>query len=244
MIDESRLKDLLAASEYGRLEKMLICIAVNPEHGKQIKELKDMAVAAGLRESLKWNISAILNSGKGLAARTASGWELTSEGRRKISDIVGPMAANSVPVIASSLRQHLPKISNPDTKSFLEEAIECYERGQLRAAVVFSWVGAVSVLQKHIVASKLSAFNAEAIRRDAKWKPAMTSDDLGKMKESDFLNVLESLSVIGKNVKQELEACLRLRNSCGHPNSLKIGESKAAAHVEVLLMNVFSIFSA
>jgi hypothetical protein len=29
---------------------------------------------------------------------------------------------------------------------------------------------------------------------------------------------------------------------CGHPNSLKIGEHAVAAHVEVLILNVFSKF--
>ena len=244
MIDQSRLKDLLAVAEYGRLEKVLICMAVEPDSAHKVKDLKVLATSSGLRAASKWNFSSILSASKGLAVRTDNGWELTTEGRRVITDIVGPSAASSIPRIASSLRQHLPNISNPDTKSFLEESIECFESGQLRAAVVLSWVGAVSVLHKHVIDSKLKEFNTEASRRDAKWKAAKSSYDLGKMKEFDFLNVLESLSVIGKNVKQELEACLRLRNSCGHPNSLKIGESRVSAHIEILLLNVFSKFSA
>ena len=63
------------------------------------------------------------------------------------------------------------------------------------------------------------------------------------MKEANFLNVIEHLSIIGKNVKQELETCLKLRNSCGHPNTLKIGDSRVASHMEILVLNVFSVFS-
>jgi len=44
------------------------------------------------------------------------------------------------------------------------------------------------------------------------------------MKESDFLDRLQAISVIGKSVKQELAKRLELRNSCGHPNTLTIGE--------------------
>jgi hypothetical protein len=62
------------------------------------------------------------------------------------------------------------------------------------------------------------------------------------MKEADFLNVIEGLSIIGKNVKQELEQCLKLRNACGHPNSLKFGLRRVASHIEVLILNVFSKF--
>lgn len=63
------------------------------------------------------------------------------------------------------------------------------------------------------------------------------------MKESIFLDILESISVIGNDVKKELKKCLDLRNSCGHPNSLVIGENRVAAHVEILILNVFSKFA-
>jgi hypothetical protein len=51
------------------------------------------------------------------------------------------------------------------------------------------------------------------------------------MKEHDFLQVLEALSILGKNVKNELGDCLKLRNGCGNPNS-RIAESRCAAHIE------------
>jgi hypothetical protein len=52
--------------------------------------------------------------------------------------------------------------------------------------------------------------------------------------ETTFLQIAESISMLGKNVKQELEGCLRLRNSCGHPNSLKIGVNKGLCPVKWL----------
>ena len=63
------------------------------------------------------------------------------------------------------------------------------------------------------------------------------------MKEFDFLQVLEAISVVGKSVKGELEACLKLRNACGHPNSLQVSDSKVAAHIETLALNVFAVFA-
>ena len=122
----------------------------------------------------------------------------------------------------------------------MKEAIACFENRLYRAAVVLSWSGAVSVLQNHIVNKRLTDFNAEAQRRNRKWRDALNSDDLGLMREYEFLDVLESLSVIGKNVKFELKKCLQLRNGCGHPNSLSIGPHQVAAHLEILLLNVFS----
>ena len=63
-----------------------------------------------------------------------------------------------------------------------------------------------------------------------------------RMKEADFLQVLESISILGKSVKAELEGCLKLRNGCGHPNSLKVSEHRVTAHIEILVLNVFAVF--
>jgi len=242
VIDKSRLKDLLSKSEYSKLEKILICLANDVDQPFKVKDIKTLAVSSGLRIAKNWNISQALSASNGLAVRTDYGWELTLDGRKRVAEIVGPSALSSIPTVASSLRQYLPGLTDKQTKEFIEEAIKCYENNHLRAAVVLSWVGAISMLHKHVIENNLVDFNAEALRRDSRWKNAKTTDDLGRMKEHDFLNIIEKLSIIGKNVKQELEACLKLRNSCGHPNSLKIGESRVASHMEILIMNVFSVF--
>lgn len=63
------------------------------------------------------------------------------------------------------------------------------------------------------------------------------------MKESEFLDILAMLSVIGKNVKEQLKNnCLSLRNACGHPNSFKIGRGMVESYLEILLLNVYESF--
>ncbi|MDE2113073.1 MAG: hypothetical protein KGJ79_18200 [Alphaproteobacteria bacterium] len=136
----------------------------------------------------------------------------------------------------------LPSLKSDTAKAFLTEAIVCAEQSLFRAAVVLSWSGAVALLYDEIIARNLAAFNHEAVRRDAKWKLAKSVDDFGRMKEHTFLEIAEAISVIGRNVKQELETCLKLRNGCGHPNSLKIGPNKVAAHLETLALNVYTPF--
>jgi hypothetical protein len=105
-----------------------------------------------------------------------------------------------------------------------------------------SWLAAMDVLHNFVHAQRLNDFNKEASRVDAKWKPAKTTDDLGRMKESDFLDRVAAISIMGKNVRQQLGSCLTLRNSCGHPNSLKLGANTVAHHIEILLLNVFKVF--
>lgn len=241
MLKAGSLKSLITKSEYTNAEKILLCLAERDEP-EQVRDIRSRAVANGLRAAQKWNVSAVLASLGSLAARTSDGWELTDDGRKRVAELAGPAASTRSRSVAAGLRHHLTTVSNPETKAFLEEAIECLESGLYRAAVVLTWVGAVSVLQHHVASNRLADFNKEASRRDQRWKPAKTADGLGLMKEADFLNVISAIGVIGKNVKQELEGGLKLRNGCGHPNSLVVGEARTAAHVETLLLNVFTTF--
>lgn len=237
---KDQLKHVIHDKSLSRLDVLVILLSVDANYPKQVKDIKELAYSGGLRKIKGWNISDVLGRSSGLAVRTPDGWELSMSGLERAREL----GADSGPIVDvnGQLRSIAEGISEDETKEFVREAIKCLESKHLRAAVVLSWVGAVSVMHKYVVDNRLSDFNNEATRRNSKWKPAMNADDLGKMKENDFLQILESLSEIGKNVKQELEACLKLRNSCGHPNSLKISESRVAAHIEILVLNVFSRF--
>jgi len=242
-LNKDNFQTLLLNPKLLRLDKVLLVLYWENETPKSISRIKDIAVENGLREIQKWNISDTLGKGKSKAALIKGNWTITVSGKAYLSE--KKLINENKSIITNDvndLRLHLGAITNPDTKNFLEEAIVCLETGQKRAAVVFSWVGAVSLLYEEVNNNHLASFNTESTRRDSKWKNAKTTDDLARMKEGDFLNVLESISIIGKNVKQELLNCLQLRNACGHPNSLKIGIRKVAAHIEILILNVFSKF--
>ncbi|WP_228408766.1 hypothetical protein [Profundibacter amoris] len=207
-----------------------------------VAKIKEIAAAAGFRAAEKWNISSILSASKGKAIKT-SGWEITNAGKLHLRNLGVSKISPAAMQVAVDLRAHLDKISDDETRSFVEEAIKCHEAELYRSAIVMSWLGAMDVLHKYVCANRLANFNTEATRiMGRKWKVAVTSDDLGKMGESDFLNRIEGLSIIGKNVKAQLKAALDLRNGCGHPNSLKVSANKSAAHIETLLENVFQKF--
>lgn len=223
------------------MDKLLAVLATFDEPA-QIKDIKARAKSAGLKISDAWNPSSTLSKSGGLAINTTTGWEITEDGIRHLSTL-GIASSNPTAVtVAHDLRAELSKISDAETRAFLDEAIKCYESGLLRSAVIMSWVGAVSVLYSHVHTSHLTTFNTEASRVDSKWKTAKSKDDLAIMKENDFLDRLAAISIIGKNVKEELQKCLKLRNGCGHPNSMKIGPNMVAHHLEVLLLNVFKVF--
>jgi len=242
LLKPTDLKAWLHKKELARLDKLLVVLATF-DAPCQIRDLKARAREGGFRLPDAWNPSTVLSRSGGLAIRTPDGWELTDAGRDRLRSLglthFSPAAAN----VAHDLRAELANITNGDTRAFVEEAIACFEYQLYRAAVVSSWTAAVQVLQQHVHAHHLARFNAEALRVDAKWKSAKTTDDFGRMKESDFLDRLATLSIIGRDVKRELVNCLGLRNGCGHPNSLKLGQNTVAHHIEILLLNVFKVFT-
>lgn len=210
---------------------------------RHLQPLEIVALAAqnGRAEAKKWNISSILLNAKSLVLRYNDGWSLSPDGSAFVAGLIS--GGTSTKISAATLRKELARIKNPDTQAFLDEAIKCLENDLKRAAVVLSWVGAVSVLYDHVVAHELVAFNTEASRRDSKWKTATNKDDLSRMKESDFLDILAAISVLGKNTKEHLKnTCLNLRNSSGHPNSFLFGKHTVEAHLETLILNVFRRF--
>jgi hypothetical protein len=192
----------------------------------------------------KWNIASILAKAKGITIRLPAGYEVSEKGYARLEQLGVSKLPTAAAKVARDLRKHMANIKNETTRAFVEEAIECHEAALYRSAIVMSWVAAVAVLQQEVITKHLTAFNAEVMRIDKKWKPATTTDDIGKMREGDFLDRLVGIKMIGKNVKIQLGNALDLRNGCGHPNSLKVGANKVAAHIETLLLNVFDKFSA
>ncbi len=243
MLTLDQLKVVVHRKGLTQTDRALLCLAAAGGADAGVKQIRALAEDAGVKGAKNMNLSGLLSASKAKAFKTPAGWELTFEGKEHVVSLASSAIAESPAAKeAQSLRVLLPTIKSDETRLFLSEAVVCAEQSLFRAAVVLSWVGAISLLYDYVVASHLAAFNLEATKRDPKWKNAATSDDLSRMKEAVFLEVIGSIGVVGKNVKQELEACLKLRNGCGHPNSLKVGSNKVAAHIETLAMNVYKVF--
>jgi hypothetical protein len=237
------LKQAVHGCVSGSRDQLLLLLAAGGTGAKTVKDLRELGERLGLRWLKKANLSDRLAKSAGFAIRTNDGWELSPAAQKEITARFPAVGATRASEAAADLRAHLASIKDPTVRGFVEEAIACCEQKLWRAAVVLSWCGAVAILQAHVVRAHLADFNAEAKRRDPKWRDAKKADDLGRMKEHDFLDLLAALSILGKNVKQELQDnCLNLRNGCGHPNSLVISAARVAAHLEVLILNVYSKF--
>lgn len=235
------LKDWLHRATISQGDKLLILLSTF-EGSVALKEILDRAEEAGIKRRYWSNPSATLARARGLAIHTGGGWEITNAGRLKLANDGIMEGSTGILNVASELRQYLKGLHDAETISFLNETIRCYELGLFRSAIVMSWLAAIYVLQRDVIKNRLADFNREALRVNDKWKAAKFTDDLTKMKESDFLDRLSAIGMIGANVKTSLKECLDRRNACGHPNSYKIGQNMVAAHTETLLLNVFSKF--
>jgi hypothetical protein len=241
LLAKDDLKNWLHRKGISRQDKLLLALATL-DQPCGVREIMSRCAEAGLRVQTSWNPSSLLSRSKGLALRLPNGWELSESGKQHLRNLGVSKLSPSAVQVATDLREYLSKITNDEVRNYVEESIRCYEGELYKSAIVMSWLAAIAVLHKYVVKKHLSAFNAETLRVDARWKAAKNEDDLGRMKESDFLERLAGVSVIGKNRKDALKKALDLRNGCGHPNSLKISANAAAAHLEVLLLNVFDVY--
>lgn len=241
LLDIGGLKDWIHRQLTSR-DRLLLILATF-DQPVQLADLRSRSEAAGFKIPKKWNVSDILRRSGGLAIRVPAGWELTETGKNHLRNLGIESVSPAAMQVAADLRAHLDKVRNQTTRAFVEESIRCFEAKLYRSAVVMAWISAVDVLHHVVVTNHLHAFNAEALKFNSKWKSAINQDGLSQMKEADFLDRLVPIGVIGKNVKDELAKALKLRNGCGHPNSLKIGSNMVTSHLEVLILNVFEPFA-
>ena len=243
MLTFEQLKQAVHRKNVTKTDAALLCIAAAGAKEVPTKVVRKLAIEAGVKGAKTINFTAHLDSAEDKVFKALKGWELTDNGQEYVAGLAAQkIAASPAATEAQSLRGLLPKLKNENAREFLTEAVVCAEQSLLRAAVVLSWAGAMALLHDYAVSKQLANFNTEALKRNPKWKSAKTTDDLGKMNEAAFLEIAATVSMIGKNVKHELDACLKLRNACGHPNSLKIGPNKVAAHLEILALNVYAVF--
>jgi hypothetical protein len=245
LLNVEDLKVWLHQPKLKKTDKLLIVLS-SFDQPASVPLIRARAGEAGLN-TLNWNIAAFLRASGGKAIQLPNGWELSRKGHDYLADLGVLKKAPNIEKVATDFRAETLKIKDPQTRAFVEEAIACFEYDLFRSAIVMSWLSAVDVLHAYVVSHHLRDFNIQAAKNWAKkkepWKTAKTTDDLGLMGENEFIETIYKISMIGKNVRDELQLCLKRRNGCGHPNSLKLRANTVAAHLEILILNVFVKFA-
>ncbi|HEY2033402.1 MAG TPA: hypothetical protein VGH02_06905 [Rhizomicrobium sp.] len=236
--------DLAAWLQNGSLsqgDRVLISLSRH-EEGLTTAEMRKLFASYG-RGTASWNFSSI-------TARLADDqkivlldrrWTLLEKGAEAVFEL-GAMKKTATIKAISGLRDFTNKLSDKILRDFVDEAIGCLEHNHYRSAIVLSWSGAVWILQQHVLNKHLKNFNKAGSSRFPDFKQVKNSESFGRIQERDFIQLLEDIHVIGKSLKGILIQRLDLRNTCGHPNTVKVNESTAASHVELLVENVFLRF--
>lgn len=141
------------------------------------------------------------------------------------------------------LRSLLAKVRDPRKKSFLQEAIDCYEIGARRASILLGWILTVDHLYELVLTKHVTAFNAVlSANTDKRVKVTSVSsiDDFADIPESKFIEFLRSSGVISNDVRKILDTKLGIRNSSAHPSAIIISEVKATDFIIDLVDNVIA----
>jgi hypothetical protein len=202
--------------------------------------IREKAMALGFRGINNWNVSQVLKEADdaGLVNKVPDGWKLMPKGADYLKNAGLPVKSKLVADTLHDLQKHLAAVADPERRAFIKEAVDCFEQGLNRPAVVFSWVGAAWILQNHVVANHLAAFNKAGAAR-ANFKPITSMKSFAEMREADFLQICQDAGILDKTEKNQLKERLDLRNACGHPNHFEIAQHTVASHLEILLLNVF-----
>lgn len=141
--------------------------------------------------------------------------------------------------IANNLRNLFVKLDSEEQKSFLDEAIISFENKAFRSSIVMSWLLAIDSIYDYILTKKLSDFN-HGIQKQGKYKKVVirNKDDFSEIKETDFIEILRTSKIISNDLRKILDEKLGFRNTCAHPNSIKVKETKVVSDIEDIVENI------
>jgi hypothetical protein len=174
--------------------------------------------------------------------KTAGGYKLSASSRDAFAALYVPVSAKvQVKQLLLDLPGQIPDLAE---RTYLNEALICYENGAFRATVVMTWNLAYHHLCHHILRKRLNDFNARWLQtfpgHHKKGNRAIvTMDDFNsELKESEVLTICRDAGIIIKDVYRILDEKLGKRNSAAHPSSIAIGQLQVDAYVDDLVKNV------
>jgi hypothetical protein len=188
-------------------------------------------VAARLSEGLKGKPPKYIKAN--------GGYKLQRHMREALSRKLG--AEKVTAQTSATLRGLEHKLPKGADKDFLKEAVDCFEAGANRATIVMVWILAMDHLFAHVLAHKLTDFNAALAQntdKRVKVKVVTQRDDFSEMKDSKFIELCRTAKIISNDVRKILDQKLETRNSSAHPSGVTIGKTKVIDFVEDLIENL------
>lgn len=171
--------------------------------------------------------------------RDKQGYHLT---RSKKDELDKKLGTEPVKIETSRvLRELLDKLVVDTERDFLKEAIDCYEVGAYRAAIILVWILTLDHLYEYILVHALTSFNSELAKvKDKRVKICVIrkKDDFCDIPENKFIEICRAANIISNDIRKILDVKLGIRNSCAHPSGIKVAQVKAADFIQDLVPNI------
>ena len=134
----------------------------------------------------------------------------------------------------------------PDNyQDYLNEAVDCYEQGAYRGAVLLVWSATIEHIYTVIGErpgglKALEAANSARFAKAKSYRQISKKNDLLYLNDKSFLQLCEDAGVFNRNARLLLEEKLGTRNRCGHPTGYVLGREEAVVLIESLINNIIN----
>lgn len=128
-------------------------------------------------------------------------------------------------------------------REYLSEAVDCYEVGAYRGAILMVWSAAIEHLYE-TVEGHPHGFRIVEEANKARFGSSKTyhrirkKNDLLYLNDKNFFFVCEDAGMFNRNARTLLQDRLDTRNRCGHPSRYVIGRGETVVFVEGLIKNI------
>lgn len=239
----TRLKD--GTHQDRVLALLYFCERYEQKSALTVEEIRSGLRRARVQRAARVNVADVLaKSGPHVDTSGIRGkqklWALTETGRHVVRERLRlPAADVEVEHDVGTLEQVIARVSDPEVRDYLEEAVKCLKVGALRACVVFVWSGSMRVVHERLIALGAAQITAALQRHDPKARPVATIDDFAHVKDHVTLLAAKDLGLLDKNQKDTLREALDLRNRSGHPGKYRPGVKKVSSFIEDVVSILF-----
>lgn len=174
--------------------------------------------------------------------KSKAGYRLSGGTRDAINAAYAPTGHK---VQVSKLLKDLPaQIPNLAERTYLDEALICYENSAFRAGIVMTWNLAYHHLCDHIIKHRLSDFNARwlikyaGMHKNGTRTIKIIDDFTEELKEAEVIAIAKDAGIITKDIWKIMDEKLGKRNSAAHASSVVIGQLQTDAFIDDLVKNV------
>lgn len=183
-----------------------------------------------------------------IRGRTTGRYALSIHGQSEVQSILPPSEptesglSSFLEAAVPYLRKTIVKVQDDTRREFLAEAIACLAVEARRATIVMTWLATLDHLFEYVLTHKITDFNSALTRRTDRLSKLNVSnrDDFLEMKDSVFIEVCRSARIITNDVRRLMDEKLGIRNSCAHPGTFQVGDSKVVSYIEDLVENVIA----